>query len=119
MAWELPHKPIYLDEELHESYEMGRLPLLNRNDKNISNSQYGIPVKSNSTSANIIQSNYYYTNIPKQKFAYDQLHYPTANKIQNYISYADKMMKEFREYTNKIPQYRPLSTENFKDLANM
>lgn len=35
LAWALPDKPTYPQEELMEHYEMGRLPLLLRNDKNI------------------------------------------------------------------------------------
>lgn len=132
MAWELPSKPIYLDEELRESYEMGELPLLQRNDKNISNSQYSIPSKFE----NSIQSNYYYTNIPKQKIAYTKYDQPSklsynngiygtqnridsSNKIQNYVLYADKLVKQFKEITDKIPQNRPLSPSDFQQLANM
>lgn len=144
MAWELPSKPVYLDEELRESYQMGELPLLHRNDKNVSNAQYAVPSNEN---ANTIDSNYYYTNVPKQKYAYDKYQspynpnypyqspvykssyqtkynpfYPTpapSNRIQNYISYADNVMKQFKKLTEKIPQDRPLNSQDFQELANM
>lgn len=138
VAWELPSKPIYLAEELQDSYEMGRLPLLNRNDKNVTNAEYVLPLKKYLNTSNQID---YYTNIPKQKYAYDKKQsssqsyyqsgykhssYPVAsnaqqnsNKIQNYVSYADSLMKQFKQLTEKIPQNRPLSTRDFQEFANM
>lgn len=142
MAWELPSKPIYLDEDLHDSYEMGQLPLLHRNDKNVTKAQYVLPSK-NSNTANRINSNYYYTNIPTKKFAYNKNQYKSpyksyypydykpsysaaqgnpqqsSNKIQSYVSYADSLMKQFKKITDKIPQDRPLSTKDFQEFANM
>lgn len=35
LAWELPDSPTYMDEKLQEQYKNGTLPLLNRNDINI------------------------------------------------------------------------------------
>lgn len=40
LAWGLPFKPTYPEEELQEKYKMGQLPLLNRNDKNITDTNY-------------------------------------------------------------------------------
>lgn len=149
MAWELPSKPVYLDEELRESYEMGQLPLLNRNDKNISNVQYELPLKKYPNTANRIDSNYYYTNVPKKQFDNGKNQYqaqpsvlpaslyyqsggrpsyysmanslqtPSSNKLQHYVSYADSLMKQFKRITEKIPQDRPLSTKDFQEFANM
>lgn len=135
MAWELPSKPIYLEEEIRESYEMGNLPLINRNDKNVSQSQY---IQDNQ---NRVDTNYYYTNIPN-KFSYGNSYkqnpYPsksnynknyykpdtsnrvdTSNKIQNYVLYADKLMKQFKDLTDKIPQNRPLNPQDFQEFANV
>lgn len=144
MAWELPSKPIYLDEELRDSYEMGQLPLLHRNDKNVTKVQYVLPSKKyTSNTANRIDSNYYYTNIPKEKFAYEKNQYQSSpyyqsgnkplsysvpnnlqqtsssNQLQHYVSYADSLMKQFKKLTEKIPQDRPLSTKDFQEFANM
>lgn len=150
MAWELPSKPVYLDEELRESYEMGELPLLHRNDKNVSNVQYtaskGSGSKgSNGYKQNSIESNYYYTNIPKQKIAYDKYDYQqqqqkpiyythygqpvyagntnnqidATNKIQYYVSYADKLMKQFKQVSDQIPKNRPLNSNDFQQFTNM
>lgn len=35
LAWELPSKPVYPEEELQEIYNNGSLPLLRRNDGNV------------------------------------------------------------------------------------
>lgn len=35
LAWELPTKPVYPDEELQEIYKNGSLPLLRRNDGDV------------------------------------------------------------------------------------
>lgn len=140
MAWELPSTPIYLNEELRESYEMGQLPLLHRDDKNVTNAQYVLPSKKYANTANTINS--YYTNIPKQKFGYEKNQYqspyksyyksdykpsnripgisaPTVDSFQSYISYADSLMKQFKELTGNIPRDRPLNTKDFQEFANM
>lgn len=136
MAWELPSKPVYLDEELQESYQMGKLPLLHRNDQNISNSQY-----TDSKNVNNIKPNYYYTNLPQQKYPskssnhqyysfrpiYNKGYYDSvkdnrvdpSNKIQNYLSYANKLVNDFKEITDKIPKNRPLGTQDFQNLADL
>lgn len=130
MAWELPSQPVYFDEQLHNSYDMDEL---HRNDKNLTNAQYVLPSKN--ANANRIKSNFYYTNIPKQKIAYDKSQYQSpyktyyqsdykpsqssSNKFQHYVSYADSLMKQFKKLTEKIPQDRPLSTKDFQEFANM
>lgn len=136
MAWELPSKPVYLDEELRDSYEMGDLPLLHRNDKNVTTAQYVLPSQKYSNRPNTNDPNFYYTNIPKQKFSYEKKNqyqspykspyqtsykpsYPATNKLQNYVSYADNLMKQFKSLTEKIPQDRPLSVQDFQEFANM
>lgn len=117
---------------------MGQLPLLNRNDKNITNAEYVLSLKKYSNTSNL---NDYYTNIPPQKYAYDKNQSPSqsyyqsgykhssyplasnaqqnSNKIQNYVSYADSLMKQFKQLTEKIPQNRPLSPKDFQEFANM
>lgn len=143
MAYELPSKPVYLDEELRESYEMGELPLLNRNDKNVTTAQYAIPSKKYSNGPNAIDSNYYYTNVPtpsKLSYTKNQFAYPyktsyqtgykpsysapndridATNKLHQYVSYADNLMKQFKSLTEKIPQDRPLGVEDFQAFADM
>lgn len=136
MAWELPSKPVYLDEELRDSYEMGDLPLLHRNDKNVTTAQYVLPSQKYSNRPNTNDPNFYYTNIPKRKFSYEKKNqyqspykspyqtsykpsYPATNKLQNYVSYADNLMKQFKSLTEKIPQDRPLSVQDFQEFANM
>lgn len=146
MAWELPSQPVYLNEELHDTYEMGELPLLNRIDKNEMNAQYVLPSKKYSANTmNSINSNSYYTNIPKRKFNYEKNQYQSpykisyhksdykpskpiqasqtlaapTNKLQSYISYADGLMKQFKQLTENIPSNRPLSPNDFQAFANM
>lgn len=63
MAWELPSKPTYFDEDLNQQYNVEKVEKdekVNRNDKNVTKSDYVAPVKSN--------SNYYYTNVPKHDY---------------------------------------------------
>lgn len=143
MAWELPSKPIDLDEALGDSYEMGGLPPLQRNDKNVTNAQYVLPPKKYSNVPNGIKSNYYYTNIPEKtayyqknqyQSPYKSSYYPpnykspysaqnhptdTTNKLQYYVSYADSLAKQFQKLTENIPKDRPLSTKDFQEFANM
>lgn len=136
MAWELPSEPVYLDEELQESYQMGKLPLLNRNDQNISDLKH---TDSNSVNNNI-NNNYHYKNLLQQKFPskssnqqystrpiYNKGYYDSvkdnqvdpSNKIQNYLMYANKLVKDFKEITDKIPKNRPLGTQDFQNLADL
>lgn len=144
MAWELPSQPVYLTEELQNKYEMGELPLLHRNDPNVKNSQYVHPSKKYANIANSMNSNSYYTNIPKEKFyaeknqyespykvSYDTSEYnplksvpssPSAtptNQFQSYISYVDELMKQFKKLTEHIPENRPLRLNDFQEFANM
>lgn len=132
MAWELPSKPVDLNEHLQGSYEMEELQ---RNDINAT--------KSNSDTDNRIDNaNEYYTNIPKQKNSYDnknqyQSPYKSYgkydyksplpsnpmvapnNKLQSYAMYADSLMKQFKRLTKTIPQNRPFSPANFQEFANV
>lgn len=115
---------------------MGDLPLLHRNDKNVTTAQYVLPSQKYSNRPNTNDPNFYYTNIPKQKFSYEKKNqyqspykypyqtsykpsYPATNKLQNYVSYADNLMKQFKSLTEKIPQDRPLSVQDFQEFANM
>lgn len=139
MAWELPSKPVDLNEHLHGSYEMEELQ--HRNDKNVTNA---FPSKSNSDTVNRIDSNGYYTNIPKQKMFYEKKNQyqspyksyekykyksslpshsmpgpgPSSNKLQNYVMYADNLMKQFKRLTETIPPNRPFSPVNFQEFTN-
>lgn len=150
MAWELPSKPVYLDEELHGAYANGDLPLLHRNDKNVTKIEYKEKTPSNSGTINSPSStgsNYYYTNIPQQKYYYNYDNYnhqalakrpmyythdsepvyaantnnqiDAANKIQSYVAYANKVMKQFKKLTEKIPLNRPLSAKDFQEFTDM
>lgn len=74
LAWELPYKPVYLNEELHESYQTGNLPLLKRKDQNVSKVNYtstnelpaAMAADPNAAGPSVY-SNYYYTNVPPPK----------------------------------------------------
>lgn len=138
MAWELPSKPVDINEYLHgTSYEMEEL---RRKDKNVTNAspQYALPSKSDSDNTiNRIDSNGYYTNIPKQKIFYEkpnQYQSPyksygkyknksplpsSSNKLQDYVMYADSLMKQFKRLTETIPPNRPFSPVNFQEFANV
>lgn len=147
LAWELPSKPVYLDEELRESYQMGNLPLLQRKDQNVSNIKYTSTNKqpsstaSNSNSA-VPNANYYYTNVPppnknpfnryyavnpNHRFYYnepDKSFYANStdggksNKLQYYLSYADKLIKEFKQLTEQIPTNRPFGPAGLTSLSD-
>lgn len=141
MAWELPSKPVDLNEHLHGSYEMEDL---HRNDKNETNApQNAFPSKSNTNTVNRINSNGYYTNLPKQKISYEKknqyqspyksyekykyksplpsshsMQTESGNKLQNYVMYADSLMKQFKRLTETIPPNQPFSPVNFQEFAN-
>lgn len=145
MAWELPSKPTYFDEGFNGNYQAEKVEkvekasTLNRNDKNVTQADYAPPVKST--------SNYYYTNVPKvehpakspltkaeylSNFQYpwksgnpSQYQYPSkygssappVNRLENYVSYADNVMKQLQQLANQIPQNRPLNTDYLKELS--
>lgn len=134
LAWELPSKPVYLDEELHESYQMGDLPLLKRKDQNVSNVTYTSTNKQSSQAANsyssvpsALSTQYYYTNVPSlsNRYPTNRLDYNTPNKnllsnrtaagqsdkMQYYLSYADRFMSELRQLTQSMPK------DAFNDMA--
>lgn len=138
MAWELPSKPVDLTEHIHGAHEMEEE--LRRKDKNVTNAspQYASPSKSNSDAINHIDSNGYYTNIPKRKIFYEQTNQyqspyksygkyknkspllPSGNKLQDYVMYADNLMKQFKRLTETIPTNRkPFSPANFQQFANV
>lgn len=72
LAWGLPDKPVYPDEELMQKYEDGHLPLLeNRNDKNVTETKKKVAITS-SNDHNVALMNWF-----------KQLH--------NYAQYANKM----------------------------
>lgn len=131
MAWELPSKPVDLNEYIDGSYEMEEL---RRKDKNATNA---LPSKSNSDTINPIDSNGYYTNIPEQKIFYEKTspHQSPSksyekyknkssppfggNRLQNYVMYADSLMKQFKRLTETIPTNRPFSPAKFQEFANV
>lgn len=149
LAWELPYKPVYLNEELHESYQMGNLPLIKRKDQNVSkvnytstNGQPAAMAADPNAARPSAYSNYYYTNVPPpSKNLFDRIYAINPNhrvyynmahrndyannvagdqspKLQYYLSYADKFMKEFKELTQKIPKDRPFGPAGLKGLAD-
>lgn len=135
MAWELPSKPVDLNEYVHGANEMEEQ---RRKDKNVTNAspQNALPSKSNSDAINHIDSNGYYTNIPKRKIFYEETNQyqspyksyakyqnksplASSNKLQNYVLYADNLMKQFKRLTETIPSNRPFSPVNFQEFANV
>lgn len=134
MAWELPSKPVDLNEYIHGAHEMEEL---RRKDKNVTNASPQYVSKSDSDAINQIDSNGYYTNIPKRKIYYEKSNQyqspyksygkyknkaPLAagNKLQNYVMYADSLMKQFKRLTDTIPTNRkPFSPANFQEFANV
>lgn len=147
LAWELPYKPVYLDDELRDSYEMGDLPLLKRKDQNVSKVNYTSTSTSTNTqqpSSNASNSNYYYTNVsPPDKNPFNRYYavnsnqqfYPNvpntnnnnyangidaaqSNKLHYYLSYADNVIKQFQPLIQQIPKDRPFDSVGLKDLAD-
>lgn len=160
MAWELPSQPYYIDEELHNSYEMGNLPLLKqRKDKNSTALKYTQKtVKLQPSHAPITYSNrknepvyytqetlpiaagggyhpripintYYYgnggthANLLRPSSGYSHPWTPThdrgawppiSNKMDYYLSYADKLFKNFNGLTGKTPK-----NPNWSQFANV
>lgn len=142
LAWELPSKPVYLDEELRDSFQMGNLPLLKRKDQNVSPVNYANTTKDPSQSPSLetnanAYSNYYYTNLPNKQNPFNRYYAVNpnhrfsyvpngingddagqSNKLQYYLSYADRLMKEFKQLTQNIPKDRPFGPASLKDLAD-
>lgn len=147
MAWELPSKPTYFDEGLKGNYEVEKVEkvekvsALNRNDKNVTTADKdALPVKSASnyyytnvpkveyaakspqlTKAEYL-SNYRYPwtsgNLPQYQYPSKYgSSAPQVNRIDNFVSYADNVMKQLQQLTNQIPQNRPLNTDYFKQLS--
>lgn len=141
LAWELPYKPVYLDDELRDSYEMGNLPLLKRKDQNVSKVNYTSTTSTNKQPSSNAYSNYYYTNVsPPNKNPFNrydtmnpnQQFYPNvpntnnnyandvvqSNKLHYYLSYANKIMKQLQHITQQIPKDRPFGSVGLKDLSD-
>lgn len=138
MAWELPSKPVDLNEYiLGAHHEMEELRRKDKNSTNAPPPQDAFPPKSNYDAINHIDSNGYYTNIPKHKIFYEKTNQyqspyksyakyknksplPSSNKLQNYVMYADNLMKQFKRLTETIPTNRkPFSPDNFQEFANV
>lgn len=147
MAWELPSKPVDLNEYLQGSN--GELQDVHRNDKNVTYApKYAYPTKTISNNVHRIDSNGYYTNIPMHskkivyekknqyqspyKSSYEKYKYKSSipddsmavpissNKLPNYITYADSLMKQFKRLTETIPPNRiPFSPVKLQEFANM
>lgn len=143
MAWELPTKPVYLNEALRDSVNMEQSDEsdeLKRKDQIVSNINY---TSSNNNNNEKDAANYYYTNIPSKLNIYNKYEkknpldryynynkgslsnsvgsnqFGSSNKIQYYLSYADKMMKEFSQLTNKTPLDHPFSPNDFEKFASV
>lgn len=146
MAWELPSKPTYFDEGLNANYhvekaeKVEKVSTVNRNDKNVTKADYAPPVKSASnyyyTNVPKVEypakspqltkteylSNYQYPwkNGNPSQYSYPSKYgspAPSVDRLQNYVSYADNVMKQLQQLTNQIPQNRPLNTDYFKELS--
>lgn len=97
MAWGLPDKPTYPEWELQERYENGTLPLLLREDKNITDANRKGEIKATATPSKLTNnkipsySNYYYNNGSD-----------IMNRIANYYKYFQRR-KPNSYYFGKSP----------------
>lgn len=116
MAWELPSKPVYLDNLFGNEAQMEKVSLLeNRVDRNSSSK---VPYR-----PNIPRPNIYYTNIPANSgppvYPNSFQRYPVqSNKIQHYLSYADRVMSELQYLNQNAPSDQPLSPATLGEFAN-
>lgn len=114
MAWELPSKPINLEELFGNSVQMEKID--NRIDQKISNELKNDKLKK--------PSNIYYTNIPSYNKIHSQYTNPyysyskQSNKMQYYLSYADKIINELKFMKENLPTNQPLNQIDVKRIAN-
>ncbi|XP_055305020.1 uncharacterized protein LOC129569832 [Sitodiplosis mosellana] len=93
LAWGLPDKPVYPEQELMERYENGSLPLLLREDKNFTDAN-----RKGETAAAIVSSN----KIP----SYSNQYYNGSgimNGIANYYKYFQQRRKPDSYYFGNSP----------------
>lgn len=89
LAWGLPDKPIYPEQDLRESYENGKLPLLLRDDKNVTDANRKGEIKA--TAAVPSYSNQYYNGSD------------IMNRIANYYKYFQQRRKPDSYYFGNSP----------------
>lgn len=110
---------------------MGNLPLLKRKDANVTYVDANTQPPTKTSNVNKADLNYYYTNVPLSSPYYataplQRIYYkkPTidngsqSDKLQYYLSYADKFVKEFEQLTQQIPKDRPFTPAHLKGLAD-
>lgn len=129
LAWELPHRPFYVDEELMQLYdENGTLPLLNRNDETEPNppiplisyqdqnqqkvqDSYYFNDRKNPTRGDTnsppssSSSSYYYGNNyyrePVNTNSGERDYYYKAKKTHDFSQYGDNVRSKINEYSAK------------------
>lgn len=113
LAWGLPFKPYYPDEELPAQYEQGHLPLLGRVDENITDSQYidgkkAVRKKSKTTAVpttTAVPADVQRTRQNLLKFF--QNVYQSPSPSYNSISYGPQRPYYQQQAYQQQPQYRP------------
>lgn len=123
MAWELPSKPINFDETFGNSIQMEKLSKIdNRIDQN-KFTNHAIQYQSTISKP----TNIYYTNIPSYKISspyytnansHQQYSNNKSNKMQYYLSYADKVMNELKYMHRNLPSNQPMDRIDIKNIAN-
>lgn len=131
LAWELPHRPFYVEEELMQSYEENEtLPLLNRNDEINSEPDQKIATPTHQTEQKVqdsyyqsqqkVQDSYYFNDRKKptkapsssNNYYYGNNNYRKPVKSQNFerdYYYKGEKTHDFSQYgdnvRNKINEY--------------
>lgn len=130
LAWELPHQPFYVDEELMQLYdENGTLPLLNRNDETNSEPEQNPPIpliSYQNQNQQKVQDSYYFndrqnpsrndTKSPSSSSYYygsnyyrepintnigEQDSYYKSKKAHDFSQYGDNVRNKINEYSAK------------------
>lgn len=118
LAWGLPTKPIYPDEELMQQYEKGRLPLIQyRKDKNAtnSNSTGEINVPASNHTSNLQSSNFlnqFYKNGQLNKALWNYFNYLQRRRPDSYYfsnssnsNYCNHRTCSYNKYFNYNKNY--------------
>lgn len=127
LSYGLPDKPVYPEEELMKQYEMGRLPLLLRNDENVTETNEKGEIQVSTTPSSTVLdtasgnqiANYYYKYFQQRKpdsyyFGNSPLNtaqnfnkYDCNNRNCTYNGYRDNLKESDFNSNNVRPPYSP------------
>lgn len=116
MAWELPNKPVYLEQELQDAYKNGEFLLIDRSDNNVTEDQKITTTKKPSSSKNTKKTGLdSYYNQPDRYYTKDRYY---ANS--NY--YYKQPWSMGQKKSNKFYYYFPYGNslaDSLNDMSKM